>query len=185
MKTQGNLPSSINWTLLIFATLALVGPAAVAENPAKKLTKSGVNKAFKTAGLSSPFGRHPNVPPIPVKGKDVFVLHLLDVDGSRCTNNFDVNGKKKYRLYIYNVDVGDRIAMRFQRKGDKRMSEDSNRGPLLNHSKEQLWEMEGSGNYLAARGFSPRKIIANHDDAVILLIEDGVTVEDVLESFSE
>jgi len=169
--------------MAVAMVLALAFPVQ-AENGGKKMAKSGVNKAFGKVRLPSPFGRHPNIAPIKIGDKDVYVLELFGDDG-RASNNFSVDGQKNFKLYVMNVSPADRLRMKFQRKGDKQWNEDSNRGPQLYHSKTVDWTMEGGNNYLAARGFSANQVLAKNPDAVVLLVQDGLSIDEVLAAFAD
>jgi hypothetical protein len=152
-----------------------------AHAQAGKIAKDGVNKAFQTAGFDSPFGRHPEVPPIQIDGKYVYILDLIP---GRVTNNFHAkwDGVRTFHVHSDGLSLGTRMKAAFQRKGDKQHWEDSNRGPQFKIG--DTIAVDGRYNYLADRNFTwGDRQESEYPDAMIILAEEGLTMERICEYF--
>lgn len=130
-------------------------------------------------------GDHGKVTPFQIDGKWVYALKLRDEDGSRCTLNFDAkwNGPKTFNAYLVAVPAESRLSIMFQRKGDKKWNSDSNRGSVFKHG--DTVQLDGSKNYLAERNRSVGEILKDNPNAVVLLVEDGLSLSRVLESIKD
>jgi len=169
-------------TLTALALFAALTPDATAQSDAafKDLGEAITNKVVPGLG-SKIFSDHSKVRPFQIDGRWVYALRLVDEGGSRCTLNWDAQwkGRKRFTAYIAGVDPLTRATMHFQRKGDKSGRPDSNRGPAFRHREEI--EIDGSRNYLAQRDFKAGDVLKDNPSAVVLLVEDGLTIERVME----
>lgn len=167
------------------AIMALICAAGSAWAGPGKIAKDGVNKAFKVAGLPSPFGRHEAVEPIQINGKYVYILDLVDHDGSRCTASFHAKweGERKFKVLSEGLPMAFKMKAAWQRKGDKQRKPDTDRGDSFKLGDTIV--IDGTYNYLAQRGegwTSERE--SENPDAMLILAEEGVTLEQIHEYFA-
>lgn len=178
--------TSVNrlFAAVVGASLLTAGTPALARQPEAVLKDAGekiVNFAVPGLG-SSIFGSHSKVQPYQVDGKWVYALALRDEKGSRCTLNFDAKwkGEKKFKAYVLGVGPEVRATMQFQRKGDKKWGEDSNRGPAFKHG--DVVVIDGGKNYLAQRGFETADILKSSKHVAIVFLEDGLSFEKFMDA---
>jgi len=176
-------------TVAIAGTLLALGVSADREsaNPAKKFGEDAANKIWQGVDevvpfdFGSPFGDHPDVDGFKIKGKWVYVLDLKNEDGSRATNNFDQHwdgGTRKFKVYVAGVDNRAlRARMAFQRKGDKDVWGDSDRGGQFRHN--STTHIDGGDNYLAQRNFDwTDELEAQYPYAMVIFLEDGLSYDE-------
>lgn len=169
-------------TLLGLAMVLGVAQPAAAAPPEEQLKKAGeeiVNFAVPGLG-SSIFGSHSKIPPYQINGKWVYALPLVDEDGSRCTLNFDAKWKEptKFTVYILGVTPEVRATMQFQRKGDKKWSSDSDRGPVFKHG--DVVVLDGGKNYLAQRGFGAGDVLRDFNHVAVVFLQEGLSFDEFI-----
>jgi hypothetical protein len=173
---------------LLIAILMPASPASAQMNPVDLGVKIGEKIGGKIIGggksvvrgaakvLNPAGGRHDKVTPIYIDGKRAFLLDIYDDKGSRCTLDFDLETRFQGRLWLVGGDPMLQTQMEFQRKGNKRLRPDPNRGPRVRNGSRV--DMTGGRNYFAERvvNWSPA-LEAKFPNASILLLEDGLTLE--------
>lgn len=177
--------------VLVMGTVtAHAGPVDIGKDGANKVW-NGVRSAFGLPG-GSIFGWHEKVEVIKIGDKHAFLLDLRNEDGSRCTLDFSAPWGKEdrfFKVYFLGVDPHVRAMMSFQRKGNKKatdnfMGSDSDRGSRFRHGDRIM--ISGSRNYLAQRnlGWSDEMDRA-YPVGSMLFLEDGLTIEQFYDKFSD
>lgn len=174
---------TVQWMAAALLGLLPLAPSASAqtEDALKQAAEKITNYVVPGLG-SSLFTSHAKVAPYQIDGKWVYALAIRDEGGSRCTLNFDAKWKdqRRFKAYILGVTPEVRATMQFQRKGDKKMGSDSNRGPTFKHGDTVV--LDGGRNYLAQRGFEAGPLLANHPNVCVVFIEEGLSFERFLEA---
>lgn len=179
------LPSLAAAGLILSISVASIASAAprTPDVARASVLKRSVDDVLKIG--KSILGSHGKVTPFQIDKQWVYPLALRNEKGSRSTLNFDAKwkGEREFVVYIMNVDPGVRTGMAFQRKGDKKWSSDSNRGKQFRHRDTIV--IDGSKNYLAERNFDAGDVLKEHPNAIVLLVEKGLSLEKVQEKFKD
>jgi hypothetical protein len=149
------------------ATTATSSMAEVTPEQAIALIKGGTllyNRAMTT---------HPNEVWMDFGGRKVLILPLRAEDGSRCTWNYnrDWDGTKRFHFFVVNVPAA---LVAVHGKKDVRFGSDEEDGPDLIHHGDLVEFGRRERCYFAARGFNAGNVLRLYQNAAIILVEDGI-----------
>ena len=137
--------------------------------------------------------KHRTVLPVEIDGQFVYVLPLVDYDGSRATDNFSAtwSGFRNFRAYIVNCPDQYKTKVTFVLKGDKRGGPDSTRFDGREIGEGDIFHLDSDGNYLAnRRGINPkdgdiRYLLEVAPHAAVILVPEGMSRDHAIQALKD